>query len=85
MADCSDQSSFQGVARMLIRVRYQDNTYDMVKAWRLEEYIATGKISAFHRGNEWVAVSRDQVRHSGDTSYGGPERRRRENNLSRVA
>ncbi|GLI37972.1 hypothetical protein KI811_09695 [Geobacter hydrogenophilus] len=70
---------------MLIRVRYQDNTYDMVKAWRLEEYIATGKISAFHRGNEWVAVSRDQVRHSGDPSYGGPERRRRENNLSRVA
>ncbi len=70
---------------MLIRVRYQDNTYDMVKAWRLEEYIAKGKISAFNRGNEWVAVGRDQVRHSGDKAYAGPERRLRENNLSRAA
>lgn len=70
---------------MLIRVRYQDNTYDMVKAWRLEEYIAAGKISAFHRGDGWVTVGRDQLRHSGDKSYAGPERRRRENSISRAA
>ena len=70
---------------MLIRVRYQDNTYDMVKAWRLEEYIAAGKISAFHRGDGWVTVGSDLLRHSGDNIYAGPERRRKENNLSRAA
>lgn len=70
---------------MLIRVRYQDNTYDMVKAWRLQEYIAAGKVVAFHRSNGWVTVGRDQVRHSGIHGYSGPERRQQVNNLPRAA
>ena len=70
---------------MLIRVKYQDNTYDMVKAWRLEEYLAEGKVAAFFRNGEWVAVGSDQIRHSATREYAGPERRRRENNFSRAA
>lgn len=70
---------------MLIRVKYQDNTYDMVKAWRLEEYLAAGKVTAFFRNGEWVAVGSNLVRHGTAREYGGPERRRRENNFSRAA
>jgi len=70
---------------MLIRVKYQDNTYDMVKAWRLEEYLATEKVAAFFRNGGWVAVESDQVRHGPARDYRGPERRRRENNFSRAA
>lgn len=70
---------------MLIRVKYQDNTYDMVKAWRLEEYLAAGKITAFFRNGEWVPVGSELVRNGPAGEYGGPERRRRENNFSRAA
>lgn len=69
---------------MLIRVRYKDDSYDLVKAWRLGEYIAAGKISAFYRSDGWVTVGSDQLRH-GKGEYTGPERRRRENNIPRAA
>lgn len=69
---------------MLIRVRYQDNSYDMVKAWRLDEYITTGKIVAFYRSDGWVTVGSDQLRHA-KGNYTGPERRRKENNIPQAA
>lgn len=70
---------------MLIQVRYSDDTYDMLKSWRLQEFIAAGKVSAFRRSDGWVTVERDHVRRGRDRGYAGPERRRRENNLFRAA
>lgn len=73
------------VMRMLIQVRYSDNTYDMLKSWRLQEFIGEGKITAFRRSDGWVTVEGDQVRAGADRGYGGPERRKRENNIGRAA
>ena len=70
---------------MLIRVRYSDDSYDMLKPWRLQEFIATGRVAAFLRSDGWVTVGRDPLRRSSGRGYLGPERRRRENNLSRAA
>lgn len=70
---------------MLIRVRYHDNTYDMVKPWRLQEFIAAGRILSFYRADGWVVVGRDPLRRAAVRSYAGPERRHRENNTFQVA
>ncbi|RNC72190.1 MAG: hypothetical protein ED859_02305 [Desulfuromonadales bacterium] len=70
---------------MLIRVRYQNNSYDMVKSWRLQEYIAAGKITAFNRGGEWVTVGRDPIRRDGAKGYEGPERRRQDSAFHKAA
>jgi hypothetical protein len=64
---------------MLIRVRYRDNSYDMLKAWRLQEYLETGRIDAFYRSGTWVSVGRDPVRDGRRRDYHGPERRRQGN------
>ncbi len=70
---------------MLIRVKYQDDTYDMVKAWRLQEYITAGKITAFLRCGEWVTVGRDPIRRGSAAGYSGTERRQRDNTLFKAA
>lgn len=70
---------------MLVRVRYHDNTYDMVKPWRLQEFIAAGKVQSFYRSDGWVVVGRDPLRRGAGRSYTGPERRKRENNVYRAA
>ncbi|AJE04638.1 GSU3473 family protein [Geobacter pickeringii] len=70
---------------MLIRVRYTDDSYDMIKPWRLQEFISSGRIAAFLRSDGWVAVSRDPLRRGNDRRYSGPERRRRDNNTYEAA
>lgn len=70
---------------MLIRVRYSDDSYDMLKPWRLQELIAAGRVAAFLRSDGWAIVGRDPLRRGAGRGYPGPERRRRENNLNRAA
>jgi hypothetical protein len=70
---------------MLIRVRYVNDTYDMLKAWRLQEYLDDGRVVAFLRSDGWAVVGRDSLRRSMGRGYPGPERRRIENNLHRAA
>jgi hypothetical protein len=70
---------------MLIQVRYSDDTFDMLKSWRLQEFIASGKVQAFRRADGWVTVDRDRLRQGRPRNYAGPERRQGENNLFRAA
>lgn len=67
---------------MVIRVMYDNGSFDMVKASRLDDLIPAGKIARFLRTEGWVTVGVDPVRTSGRTAYDGPERRA---NLTRVA
>lgn len=47
---------------MLIKVRYNDNSYGMVDDSSLTELISTDMILAFRRSSGWVIVGRDRVR-----------------------
>jgi hypothetical protein len=60
---------------MLIRVLKNNNRFDMIKEFLLEDYIQAGEILKFHRSTGWVTIGRDQVRGMGKVNYIGPERR----------
>jgi hypothetical protein len=47
---------------MLIRVRYRNHHFDFVKTSRLDEFIASGEISAFKRRKGWVRIGVDPIR-----------------------
>jgi hypothetical protein len=59
---------------MLIKVKYIDKRYDLVKPWFLDELILAGEIISFRRSNGWVNILRDKIRGMGGW-YKGPERR----------
>jgi hypothetical protein len=61
---------------MLIRVLYQNDKYDYVADFVLDELIATGKVKKFQRSDGWVTIGQDAIRGVGGNRYGGPERRR---------
>ncbi|WP_197463694.1 GSU3473 family protein [Desulfuromonas sp. DDH964] len=61
---------------MVIRIRYPDGRFDMVKATRLNTLIETEEIEGFKRASGWVVLGRDPVRGQGnDEFYHGTERR----------
>lgn len=63
---------------MVIRVIYQNQRYDFVKASRLDEFIETGAIASFQRRSGWVRVGLDPIRATTTDSsftYKGKERR----------
>lgn len=60
---------------MMIRIRYPDGRFDMVKGTRLEYLIATKRISGFRRSTGWVVIGRDPIRKNSEGAYCGPERR----------
>lgn len=60
---------------MMIRIRYPDGKYDMVKVSRLDYLIAKKRISEFRRTTGWVIIGRDPIRKNKRESYRGPERR----------
>jgi hypothetical protein len=59
-----------------IEVRYQNNGYDFVPDFMLNELITSLKVKQFYRCSEerWITVGSDPVRGIGG-SYSGPERR----------
>jgi len=59
---------------VLIPVIYEDDSYDMVEDYLLNELIVTKKIKAFKRQSGWVRIGQDRVR---KIDYTGPERRGR--------
>ncbi len=65
---------------MMVRIRYFDGRYDMVKAATLDLLIALRQISQFERTDGWAIVGRDHLRGDGG-NYRGPERRTVANNL----
>lgn len=60
----------------MIRIKYSDGRYDMVKASHLDHLIVTRQISGFKRQSGWVVLGRDPIRNRGkQVFYLGPERR----------
>ncbi len=47
---------------MLIRVRYNDDTYGMVDDSHLETLISTHEIKEFLRSSGWVKIGLDPIR-----------------------
>jgi hypothetical protein len=60
---------------MMIRIKYPDGKYDMVKASQLDRLIAENRISGFHRATGWVAIGRHPIRSYSRGFYLGAERR----------
>ena len=70
---------------MLIQVLYRNNRFDFIKTSRLDEFIDTGKISAFKRRRGWVRVGVDPIRvTSYDASYPGRDRRQSEGQIAAI-
>jgi hypothetical protein len=61
---------------MMIRIRYPDGRFDMVKASHLDRLIATRQIRSFKRESGWVVLGKGPIRRQGkQVFYLGPERR----------
>ncbi|WP_224982922.1 GSU3473 family protein [Geomonas agri] len=60
---------------MLIQVSYDDNKFDYVKDYMLDQLIQSGAISSFKRRSGWVRVGIDPVRSQRCSPYFGEERR----------
>jgi len=59
---------------MMIRVQYENGSYDMVKKNLLDEGIKSGNVLKFKRKDGWAIVGIDSMRRSG-YRYNVPERR----------
>ena len=66
---------FQEVIVMLIRVKYEDDRYDMVRPMILDRLLEAGKVQEFQRKDGWVMPGIDSVRCGKRNTYFGPERR----------
>ena len=60
---------------MLIRVMYDDGTYDMVKPKTLDLLLERDKLTSFKRSDSWAVVGRDALRSSRSQGHKGVERR----------
>jgi hypothetical protein len=61
---------------MLIRVKYHDGKFDLVREFRLDHLIVTKAIHSFERSSGWVVLGVDPIRRPGTRSAGRvPERR----------
>ena len=61
---------------MVIKIKYKNNRFDLVKSEMLDHFLAEGKVKEFYRysENRWVAVGHDPMR-SERGPFGGAERR----------
>jgi len=62
---------------MLIRVKYVDNRFDMVRPEILNQLLDSGEVLEFRRTDGWTAVGNSSLRRQDGGVYSGPERRRR--------
>jgi len=60
---------------MLIRVKYVDDRFDMVRPELLDRLLETGRVQEFQRSDGWVMPGSGNVRHTKETKYSGTERR----------
>jgi len=60
---------------MLIRVRYNDDRFDMVRPGVLDRLLEAGKVREFQRKDGWVMPGIDDLRYRVRNVYYGPERR----------
>lgn len=62
---------------MLIRVRYADNHFDMIRPEILNQLLEKGSVKSFLRIDGWVIPGSDALRSLNKSGYSGPERRMR--------
>ena len=60
---------------MLIRVMYDDGTYDMVKPKMLDLLLEKEKLTSFKRSDSWAVVGRDALRSGRSQGHKGVEKR----------
>lgn len=60
---------------MLVRVKYVDDRFDMVRPEILDRLLEAGKVREFKRSDGWVMPGIGTVRHKGRNDYSGLERR----------
>lgn len=60
---------------MLIRVKYVDERFDMVRPEILDRLLEAGKVREFQRSDGWVMPGIGNLRRRNGNSYSGPERR----------
>jgi hypothetical protein len=60
---------------MLIRVIRNDNRYDMVKEYQLDDMIERGEIVKFQRSSGWVIIGVDPIRKRRRMPYSAQDRR----------
>lgn len=61
---------------MLIRVKYVDERFDMVRPEILERLLEAGKVREFQRSDGWVMPGVGSVRRKNVSGYSGTERRK---------
>jgi len=62
---------------MLIRVKYVDDRFDMVRPESLDRLLEAGKVQEFQRRDGWVMPGIGNLRRQNRNDYGGIERRSR--------
>ena len=62
---------------MLIRVKYVDDRFDMVRPEILDRLLETGKVQEFQRSDGWVMPGMDNLRRKNRDEYFGYDRRMR--------
>lgn len=70
---------------MLIRVKYVDDRFDMVRPEILDRLLASGKVREFERHDGWIMPGAATLRSKNRNSYSGPDRRMRRADDRRVA
>ncbi len=61
---------------MYVKVRYPDDSLELVRPSLLQYLIETEKIREFERQDGWVVIGVDPVRCTRPKIYSGPERRK---------
>lgn len=62
---------------MLIRVKYTDNRFDMIRPEILNQLLEKGSVESFLRCDGWVMPGSGALRNANKSGYSGPERRMR--------
>lgn len=60
---------------MLIRVKYVDDRFDMVRPETLDKLLESGKVLEFQRHDGWVMPGTGSLRRSNRNKFSGTERR----------
>lgn len=62
---------------MLIKVKYMDDHFDMVRPEILDRLLEAGKVQEFQRRDGWVIPGVGNLRSRNRADYSGPDRRKR--------
>lgn len=61
---------------MLLQIVFEDNRFDYIKDFRLNDLIDSRKIKKFRRSTGWVTIGIDPIRSSkNESSFDGIEKR----------